>query len=295
VKKHITKTRIIGIILLVISLLAYFSGKAGSTSLALAGIILLIAPTKHGKSMFDLFINSFTRWKTIVITALYESLFWLAIFGTMYFFYSKFQAKLVSTEAQTFLTPQAMTQAPLLQQTNTAIYSFIQFVIVGAVVVILISFLAYTLSRTMIWTTLANKEPSKKFFLKFAALNAGWWGIWIAINLLIVFAMSSHPNLKEALVVLLLLAFYFGPIVQTLYMTKGLVGYSISNGVAWGIAKIHLLIVPYTFAFVLYVIAYQPFKLVQSTQMLSPASMLFVVIFIAWLRTYIYSVIKTFK
>jgi len=217
------------------------------------------------------------------------------VFGSVYFLMWQISIRGAAAQAGTTLTKEAMMQPDLVAQNVGALKSFITFTIVGAVIVMLFCFAAYVLRRGMIWTTIANQKPNKKFFLRFLRLNAAWWAIWLPIFFIVGAGLSRSPNIKEGLVGLMFIAVYFAPIVYTLYMQKHLIGYSIGNGIAWGIAKIHRFVVPYVYAIIVYVILFQVFRLFMNTMLFKPVSMLFVVLYFAWLRTYLYEIIKEFK
>jgi hypothetical protein len=293
--KFITTPRIIGTILIIIAALSYFTGAQGAIGLGIAGIILIIAPKKHAQSMFDMLVSTFTKWKTIIITALYDALYWLLLFGAVYFLQWQLQIKALAAQSNNLITKEAIADPELVTQSASTLQGFVYALIIGGLLAILFSLLIYSISRALIWTTITKQKLNKKFFLKFLTLNSLWWLIWLPVFAIIAVGTQASPDAKGSLVVILLLASYFTPILHTLYMQKHLIGYSIGNGIAWGIAKVHRLIVPYTFAFVIYVIAYQLFRIARDTAYVKPASMLFVVLFIAWLRIYLYGIIKDFK
>lgn len=292
-KKHLT--RIIGIILLIIGILAYISKTKGGMGIGLAGLILLIAPTKHGRKMLDVFVETFSKWKVIIITALYDALYYLLTFGAAYFYYWRLQTKSLVLGAQGLLSREAAVNPELSAQAAGSMQSVFFFIIIGGILLVIFSLLIYVVSRGMIWTTITKQKPNKKFFKKFLALNSLWWLIWLPILAVISIGLKDSPYSGAGIRVILVVAAYFTVIVHTLYMQKHLIGYSISNGLGWGIGKVHRLIVPYTFAFVLFIIIYQVFKLFQNTAAIKPVSMIFIVLFVAWLRIYLYEIIKEFK
>jgi len=296
-KKLITTPRIIGIILIIIAALTYFTGKQGTFGLALAGILLIIAPAKHTQEMLDLFIKTFINWKTIIITALYDAIYWLFVFGSAYFLKWRVDVKVATTQAQATLSKEALMQsAAAASQTAAALQSFVYFIFISAAAALVFSFVIYAISRSFIWTTIAKQKINKKFVLKFVGLNALWWLIWLPIFLIALIGSKESPETtKQAIGLLLTLSFYFTPIVHTLYMKKHLIGHSLGNGIAWGIAKIHRFIIPYTYIFIAYVILYQVYRIAENTPWIKPASILFVVLFIAWVRTYVYEIVKEFK
>ena len=291
--KLITKPRIIGIVLLVIGILGYLAQKSNSIVIGIAGIILIIAPTKHTSHVLELFIDTFKRWKIIIITALYDAIYWLFVYGIIYFF--KWQLQKAAANAQATAVLSGVMTPEAAEPTANALQGFVFTIFGGAAIAFILCLLAYTLARGMIWATIADKKPDKKLFIKMLGANAGWWAIWGILFVLIALGGKNNPNSKMALFGLLAVATYFTPIMHAIFIKTRQIGYSISNGLAWGIARVHRFIIPYIFALIVFVIMYQPFRLVQNTAYLQPASMLFVVLFFAWLKIYIYDVVTEFE
>ncbi len=287
--------RIIGILLIIIAALVYFTGLKGWFGLGIAGLILLIASLNYTQKMLDQLIEAVSEWKTLFITALYDAICWLLIFGSVYFFQWRLQVKSAIAQAGTVLTREAMASPQLTAQNATQLQGFFFFILTSAIILLVFSFLAYSISRGFIWTTIAKQKADKKFFTRWLGLNAIWWIIWTPIFLIIIFALKGSPLTKGAILFIMMIAAYFTPLVQVLFLRTRKIGYSLANGLGWGLSKLHLLIVPYTYAFVIYIIIYQLFRLFQNTTAMRPVSMLFVVLFIAWLRIYLYHIIKQFK
>ena len=288
--KKLTMPWIIGIIVIIIALLTVVAKAKGGIALGVAGLVLLFAPKKHSKKMFDLFVGSFSRVKTIIITALYDAVYWLLVFGAVYFFNWRLS---VRTTTLPDISRQTLMNPALTGQSVTGIKSLVTFLYGGMTIVLLFCFVLYVLSRGLIWTTIAKQKPSKKFFKKFFGLNAIWWLIWIIPFL--VFTTVAGDQAAGIFVLLFLFASYFTVIIHTLYTRRLEIGSSLGNGLGWGISKLHRLLVPYTYAFIVYVILYQGFRLAQGTSLLTPVSMLFVVLYLAWLRAYLYTVLAQFR
>ncbi len=295
IKKLLTTPRLIAIALIAIAILTYYLGKEGAITLGIVGIILIIAPTKHAQEMFDKYFETMKNWKTFVITALYEALHWLFIFGAVYFLQWRVMTKMAIAQAQSSLTQEGMQNPVLASQTANALEGFVYFIFISAALALLFGFIVYVISRALIWTTITQQKINKKFLIKFTGLNACWWLVWLPLFALLMIGMSKQPYSKEAITVMLFIAAYFSPITHTLYMKTHKIGYSIGNGIAWGIARVHRFIVPYSYAFVTYVILYQLYRLAQTTSWIKPVSIVFVILFIAWLRIYIYEIVKEFK
>lgn len=305
-KKHTPKNlplftipRIIGVLLAIISITLYLSSQDQWFALALAGAILLFAPRKHAKTRFDKLTDSFTHWKTILITGVYDIVYWLAVFMGAYFLQARVQAKSL-TMPSNLLTREALLNPETANVAGPLVKQFYTFLLGIFAVYLAFIFIAYCLTRALIWSTLAKKKFTKQFLLRFSGLNAAYWGIWLIPAVLLIFIAGNAGTGKELLMrsafMLIGAGFgYFAVIVHTLYMKTHKIGHSLSHGIAWGIARLHLLVVPYTYIFLAYLIFYQAIRLLQNTAIIQPISALFVVLFIAWVRTYLYTIIKEFK
>ncbi len=290
--KKINTPYLIGGICLVIAALLYFQGRA-FISVALAGFILLFTRKKYNQQLFDLFVDSFRQWKTIVTTALAAALYWLFLFLSFYFYNWQLQLKAASAQASTVLDKSAMIANPsLISQNITEVRALLALIIIGGIVLVFFNLITYTLSRGFIWTSIAHKKLTKPFLKKFFLLNLFWWLIWIPLAILL--ALANKQAAQANIVFLLFLAYFFTPILHTLFISGRKIGDSISNAFAIGISRLFRFIVPYTYAFVLYLILYQLFRFVQTSgsKTVFAVSLLFVVLYISWLRTYLYGVIK---
>ncbi|MEM3154317.1 MAG: hypothetical protein QW165_01985 [Candidatus Woesearchaeota archaeon] len=289
--------RIIGGLLIIIAALAYFSKLQGWIGLGIAGIVLLAAKEAYTQKMLDTAITALARWKTLFTTALCDALYWLFVFGAVYFFQWRLQAKATAAQTAGFVNKEALANPEIAAQSLASLQGFVSYLYIGLLVLFALVFIAYVLSRGYIWTTIARQKADKKFFGQWALLNLGWWAIWLPIFIFMLIGTKNYgTQIAGASIALILgVAAYFTAIMHTLYMQTRKKGYSIANGLGWGLSKLHLLIVPYTYAFVIYIVLYQIFRLFQTTAIMRPISMLFVVLFIAWLRIYLYHVIKQFK
>ncbi len=288
------KAKLIGIAAIAIAALAYYSGRGGAFLLGIAGIILLITPKRYSEKVMENFTKTFNG-KTIIITALYDAIYWLVIIAlfSAYKWVLSLQAEKAGGIMQ--LSQQAMMQPEVVAQNLATTKTFAAYMAGGAVIFLLISLIAYPIARGLIWAEIAGKKTNYAFFRKFFLLNAGWWAIWLPVYAFFIISLAKDVSLlKTALLGLFILSIYFTGIMHSLYMKTHLIGNSIGNGIAFGIAKVHRLATPYALAIIVYLIFYQPFKLLEGTIYALPASMVFFVIFIAWLRTFVYEVVKGF-
>lgn len=286
------RTRIAGAIIIIISAITYFKELKGAIPLGILGIILLITPTKHAQEMLNLFIKSIKRWKTILLTALYDAIFWLLTSITILLSLKWMNVEAIQAQGKAALTSQGMINPETAAETAKALQKFIIHSIITGIILLIIILIIYTLSRGLIWTKIAKIKPNKKFFKKFLALNAIWWVIWIPIFLLI--GATAKTNIKSGITGLFIIGFYFTPIIHTAFTKKQQIKQSLKSTV-YGLTRIHKLIMPYTYAFLLYIIIYQPLRILQNTKIYQTITIILLVIYLAWLRTYLYEVIKQFK
>ncbi len=293
--KLLTTPRIIGIITIAASATAYYFQLNGAIILAILGIILIISPAKHSQEMLHLCIKNFTKWKTILLTALYDAIHWMLIFGAVALFVKWEALKAASAQTAVTMTREAILKPELAAQNAQTLQGFLVYSLIGGIALLIICLIIYTISRGLIWAKIAKIKLTKKFFLKLLALNSLWWLIWLPIYVLIAIGAAKTTGAKEAFAVIFILGIYATPILHTLFTKKQQIGYSLGHGIAYSITKIHKLIVPYTYAFLINIIAYQPLRLIQNTKAFTPIAILFVVLYFAWLRTYLYEIIKQFK
>lgn len=287
--------RIIGIITIIASAIAYYFQLSGTIISGIMGLVLIIAPAKHSQEMLHLCLKTFTKWKTLTLTALYDAIHWSLIFGAVALFVKWEALKAASAQATATLTREAILKPELAAQTANALQGFLTYTLIAGILLLIICLIIYTISRGLIWARIAKIKLTKKFFLKLLVLNSLWWLIWLPIYALIAIGAARTNGAKEAFVVLFILGIYATPILHALFTKKQRIGYSLGHGIAYSITKIHKLIIPYTYAFLINIIAYQPLRLIQNTSAFKPAAILFVVLYFAWLRMYLYEIIKQFK
>ncbi|VVB81319.1 Uncharacterised protein [uncultured archaeon] len=292
--KIISVPRIIGAILLIAGIISNFTIKSGALFLAVIGIILLIAPTKHAQEMLKLCLQTLKQWKTTAKTFIYDLLFWALAGGAMYLFFKWVTLKATKLQATAMITKESILNPDLVAQNAGAIKGFLIYSITGAIISLLVCLLLYTISREMIWTTIAKTKPTKKFFLKFLLLNLIWWAILAVLYILIVSATGKTLYGKITVIILLIAGAYITVIMQALFTKKQQIGHSLGNSIAFSITKIHKLIVPIVYAVIIFAILSQPLRLINNANALAPSAVLMLVWY-AWLRMYLYEIIKKFE
>lgn len=294
--KLLTKTRMMGIALLLIAILAYFTKQKGMITIFIASAILLLAPNKHAEKSLDKLILVIKNWKTILMTALYDSIFWAISIAALFWTQYQIQTKIQNIPTLTNFNKESLANPALAPAQAAGMETFVWYILKIAAILAILIFTAYTISRLFIWITIAKQKLNKKLAIHFSILNLLWWIIWAIPFVLITLAVGkTSTGVKETYALLFGLYAYFAPILHTNFMKTHKKSKSIGNAFAWGITKIHKFILPYTYVFVIYFIVYQLFRFIQTTQYLQPVSMIFVVLIISLLRIYIYEIVKEYK
>jgi len=276
-------TKIIGAAIIVTATILY-SLKLGGVLLGIAGLIILLAPTKHATESLKK-IKKTINWK-ILTTAIFEALYWLIIIviTTLYF-------KILGNKIAKMpnITPETILNPSTTQTAATSIQGIYYHLIIGSITILVLTFLVYIITRTIIWKIITKQKINKKFILKYLATNAINWIIWLIP--VAIFAMASATTKTRGPIILILMAAtYFCGILHPMFMKKQKIGYTISHTIATGITQIHKYIVPYTYALLIYGIIIQPIKLIPIIA--TPLSIVTIILFISWLRIYINEITK---
>ncbi len=294
-KTHLTTARLVGIVTLALAILAQVSG-AGSKLLFLAATVILVAPTKYCQERLEKLAA--TSLKTTITTTLYEGLFWALFLISGYAASWKLKTLSETILGTTTISQQAM----MNQQTAQAIVGTAQeiafTVITLAILLFIFNLLSNTLSRSLIWSTLTDEKWTKKYYLSFLKLNAAWWALWLIPFGALTAALSKNAStLTQVLISLIVIATYFTFFVHTTFLHRKKVGASITHGIAQGIGKFYHLLVPLSFALIIYVIAYQALRAAQflPPTAVQPIMIAFALLYFSWLRAYVYATLPDFS
>lgn len=293
-KRVVTAPRIAGVLLIAIGFLNAITSFWGAL-LAIVGLIIILLPTEYAKTQFDQFTSSFSSWKKILLTGLVFDFALLLLIASAGFLY---QSTLTSTvnELQSGMTySKEVFASPEL--TNTAAQGVQKLVFtfaIGFAAFIVIGLLAYTIFRLLSWFTIANQKLSKQAFFKFLGLNSIWWLIWLIVLGIVGFSVGRDPSGRFTLLIILFIAGYFTMLVHALFAKTQRIGYSLSNGVSFGIGKIHRLLIPASFVLIaFYIIRFGMFYVLGFIPSIigEVIKALLLILFFAWLRIYLYPII----
>ncbi len=293
-KDLMTTIRTIALLAILISIAGYLTHKKGALLLGIAGLILLLSRRKHSNGAYNNFKTSLEKWKTILLSALFDALFFVSM-GIIALLYSivinKFTDKLA---AASDFSREAIFNSELLLQ-NTALLKQLTILFgVGVTTFLVLSLLVYSFSRLLLWTTITGQKPSKKSYKSYLGFTAIWWLIWSPAWIIMAFVVSKSPATMPIFRGLFYLTLYFTLMAQIFFAKHNKIGFCIGHGIGLGISKIPALLVPLSTAFVFYAAASQILMLTRFVpgKMFILVNIVFVIIYIAWLRNYLYPVVS---
>jgi len=179
-------------------------------------------------------------------------------------------ALLLSTDAQ-------------LDSYNALMQEYLAYVIIGAVVFTILVLFAYKLSRVKIYEYLLDKKIPKKEFWKMNILNIILVSSLVIVLYLLLSFVQGSPNL---IFVILALGISFIIFAEYYYIKSGLIFASI--GEAFGsFNKFKLIITGVIFFVILSHIALALNKRIYTENITVITSLIAIVIYSAWLRSYL--------
>ncbi|HLC32215.1 MAG TPA: hypothetical protein VJJ82_00145 [Candidatus Nanoarchaeia archaeon] len=293
-KKLVTSMRIAGILLIAIGLLNA-AANLWSVLLAITGIMFILLPTPYSKKEFDKFTGSFSQWKKILLTALFDGILILLIFLVGWLYGAALTSTTDAIKSNGGITREMMVSPTLTAQAAQSLQNLIFTFAAGFLLFLIGGLCIYTIFRYLSWATIAGEQFSKKTLFRFLGLNAIWWLFWLIIFSVVGASVLRDPSSRVVLVILLFIAGYFTLIVHALFTKSNLIGYSISNGLGFGIGKIHRLLVPAALSLVIYYIVgfgiFYLLSFVPFSGIAESARVVLLILYLAWLRAYAYPII----
>jgi len=304
-KRVISSARSLGVIILALAVVTavvnqWFAGSLfsfWSVVLVIIGAALLVAPASYAREQLDLFTSSFTRWKTILLTGLVYDIALILLISSGGLLYELTLTSTVNDiKSGMTMNKEIFTSPELTAQGAQHLQSLVFTFAVGFALFLLFGLCVYALFRYLSWSTVAGQQFTRKSLLKFLGLNALWWLFWIVVMAVVGSAVIRDPNGRIVLVVLLFIAGYFTLFVHALFAKTNRIGYSLSNGVSFGIGKIHRLLIPASLALVVfYILRFGVFYLIYLLPIAIVGEVikaLLLILCLAWLRVYFYSIIS---
>ncbi len=269
-------TRIIGIALLVLSIVAHKYFGACVVAVVIAGLILLIFDKRIASRELKTFFKSFKLInKRFVLIAFYDMLC-LSIFFLIVPLFSRWFTSKLSNVAG-------------LQGLVSLL--FMLWIYFFAVTLILL--ITYTIFKGMIWLTILKKKPNALYFKKLFLLNLCWWLILLIPFFIIIFGVKQ--NYLFYVIILFAIAYTHLTSVMHYLLTKDLrIGKALKQAFVLSFGRAaKAFLVPYSFIVIVYLILLQVFWVVpKDINTMLFASLLFTVFFLAWYRLYLSLVLK---
>ena len=267
-------TRILGIILLVISMLTHKYFGASVVFIVLAGLVMLIYSKKFAQQQFKIFIQSFKQInKKYFLIALYD-----LIFIAMFFLVIPLFSQLFMSKIQNITTVESAA-------------SLLIMLLAYLVTVTIILLLTYSISRGLIWTTILKKKFTGSFIKRFLLLNFLWWLI-LAIPTLIVLG-AKVEYLFSFIAIVAIVYIHLTSIIHYDFTKNRKIGKAIKQAFALTFKNIKHLLLPYAYIALVYFIILQVFWIIPQTEKIMLfASILFVLFYLAWYRLYIAQVFR---
>ena len=271
-------TRIIGIVLLVVSMLAHKYIGVSIALLVIAGLIMLISDKKIAKKQLNIFRRSFkeVRHKRYYVIALYDILCLGVFFLIAPMFSNWFVAKMNTLTANN-------------------IFSLLFLLLVYLFAVTLLLIVAYSVFKGLIWLQVMKKKVSARFLKRFFLLNLCWWLI-LLIPIFIFVLGAKQEYLFYSVILFAILYVHFTSIMHYVFTNDLRIGKAIKQAFAITFNNIRQFLLPYSYIILVYFIILQIFWIVPKTaNIMLFASILFIVFFLAWYRLYLSEILRRIR
>lgn len=274
-RKLTSLPRIIGIILLVLSMLAHKYIGSFVVAVVLAGLVLLVFDKKTASREFKWFLKSFKLInKRFVLIAFYDMLC-LSVFFFVVPLFSAWFTKSIAGVASV---------------SGLLYVLFLLWIYFFAVTLVLL--IAYSVFKGLIWLLILKKKPSACFFKKFFLLNLCWWLI-LVIPFFITFFGVKQYYLFYAVVLFAVVYTHLTSVMHYVFTKDLLVGRALKQAFVTGLVRFKEFLVPYSFAVIVYLVLLQVFWFVpKDVNTMLFASLLFTVFFLAWYRLYLSLILR---
>lgn len=238
--------------------------------------------------------------RTITYITAYKLLFYaFCIFATL-----KFRDIIIGRGESLMQIDPAILRAgpsPELAALSASIKGFYSQIIAYIAILALLILAAYIITNFLIWALITGRKLRKakrSFALRFALLNALWIAGWAALAVLLVSSLRPEVIMRWLLGITLVYC-HFTAVMYIAYFMREKAVKAFRKAFDVGVTKVHHFIVPYFFAFVIFMLLNKILSPFQNLNfvMTNPdaATIIGFVIFLfygAWLKIYIYSFAK---
>lgn len=289
-------TKIIAIAVIVIAAAVFFMKIPGAMILGAIGILLLILPTKYISDLLTKYFGVLKQYKKVASTVAYDALFWAAITGVAYVYQQLFEKKLLAEYAKTGFSKEAILADPTIAAaTAESLRGIVLYTIGGLAVFVLLTYIAYTISRYYIWTEISAQKRGKKTFWAYAKLLGAWWAILLIPAAVIIVAAAKTPSVTALLAIFIIVTGHFTNFLFTNLAKTTKAGQSLTMGIAMGLSKVHRVIVPYAILFTTWWALSTIASIVNymNEGIATAVTLLFALTILAISRAYLYTIIKS--
>jgi hypothetical protein len=292
-------TKLISIAVIITAIAAVFIKIPGSRILGAIGLLLLIlsfTSTKYVADLLTKYFGVFKQYKKIASTIAYDALFWAAMTGLAYAYRAVFEKKILTEYAKTGFSKEAiLTDQAMATATAESLRGIITYTIGGLITVIILAYIAYTISRYFIWTEISSQKRNKQTFWAYARLTGAWWAILLIPAAIIVGAATKTPAVTPLIAVFALIIIHFTNFLYTNLTKTAKAGHSLTMGIAMGLSKIHRVVVPYAILFATWWALSTVASIVNymNEGVATAVTLLFALTILAISRAYLYTIIKS--
>lgn len=291
VKHELSIPRIIGALSALIGVLAWVQGQRIQGALLLiAGLLLVLAKKNKGLAHWAEFVHSWQLGKKLLVIALLDALFWLAL-GLLSGIAGILLRKQVEALRALNLNSPALLSPGVADAGIATFKNAYATSLATLAVFVLLAIIAYALSRGMIWLTILNQEPRLVFFRKFFLLNIIWLLGVLAVFLFVGLAIT--PAVAAVLFLLLgLLFIHLTTVLHYCFVRVRNIRKALSDAFRIGLGKMGRFVHAYCYVLLAYVIVSQVFRFARGDKFLIGISFIILLLFMAWYRLYLGSILK---
>jgi hypothetical protein len=262
------------------------------------GILLLVfsffAP-KYIVDLFSKYFGVFKQYKKLATVVAYDALFWAAVTGFALIYQNLFEKKLLAEYAKTGFSKEALLDPASTAVLSESLRGIIIYTLGGLAIFVLLTFIAYTISRYYIWTELSSQKRGKKTFWAYARLTGAWWAILVVPLVIIIAAATKTPQVALLALLFFLAAGHFTNFLYTNLVKTSKAGQSLTMGIAMGLSKVHKVIIPYAILFATWWVLSTIASIVSymNEGVATAVTLLFALTILAISRAYLYTIIKS--
>ena len=243
------------------------------------------------KNSFFVFAKSFLVKQSFVYSALADAVYWFLAFLTGLAAKNLLVGEIQKLQ-QAVPTAQILVNETVAKSTAGVLKWY--FIDSGLIIVlaIVLQIITYSLCKGFIWLCLLDKRISGKYFIDVFKLNLLWWLVWLLPAVILAFGLK--PNFIFAAIFVFLIYVHLTGILHLSFAQTQNIRKSFAAVLSIGIGSFHKFIIPYVFAFLVYLIASKLFLLLPKDQKsMLMAGIIFVVFYLAWFRGYFLEFVRS--